>query len=176
MLSDEPSAAPLSHEAGMRIADAVRFLGLEQMHSPPSDEDLARVVAKHTAPSTAAPSVAAAIVERLRARATSEQITADRCAEERPAYASAARHASNVLLDVARDTGVSPSTLSRMARGADPDMRTFALLAAWLKADIRPFFVGAHGYASPKASDVQAQRERVLAEVQRLAEMVGGTR
>jgi transcriptional regulator with XRE-family HTH domain len=56
---------------------------------------------------------------------------------------------------VARETGVSPSSLSRLARGKNPDMRTFALLAAWLRADIRPFFVGSHGYRASNADEAR---------------------
>ena len=40
-------APALPREVAMRIADAVRFLGLEQMHSPPSDDDLAAIVSRH---------------------------------------------------------------------------------------------------------------------------------
>lgn len=75
--------------------------------------------------------------------------------------------------DVARETGVSPSTFSRLARGKDPDMRTFALLAAWLRQDIRPFFIGAHGSRQVStaaevrraARDIQEQAIRIAALV-----------
>lgn len=75
--------------------------------------------------------------------------------------------------DVAREVGVTPSTFTRLSHGADPDMRTFALLVAWLRADIRPFFVGAHGSASPRASDVRAQTDVAIEAVQRLAALAG---
>jgi transcriptional regulator with XRE-family HTH domain len=34
---------------------------------------------------------------------------------------------------VAQDTGVSPSTLTRMQQGKSPDINTFTALTAWLK-------------------------------------------
>jgi transcriptional regulator with XRE-family HTH domain len=43
---------------------------------------------------------------------------------------------------VAEQTGVSASTLTRMAQGKRPDVDGFAALAAWLGNDPRTFFTG----------------------------------
>ena len=41
--------------------------------------------------------------------------------------------------DVAREAGVSPSTLTRLGQGKNPDVHTFAALVAWSGADAGQF-------------------------------------
>lgn len=43
--------------------------------------------------------------------------------------------------DVAREAGVSPSTLTRLARGGRPDVDGFASLVWWLRAPADTFLV-----------------------------------
>ena len=70
--------------------------------------------------------------------------------------------------DVARETGVSPSTLSRMARGRDPDLRAFAALAAWLRADVRQFFQGSHGSRETARAETRSEARRAHEAIDRL--------
>jgi transcriptional regulator with XRE-family HTH domain len=53
---------------------------------------------------------------------------------------------------VAEQTGVSASTLTRIAQGKRPDVDGFAALAAWLGNDPRTFFTG----DSSKGTDVES--------------------
>jgi len=59
---------------------------------------------------------------------------------------------------VAEQTGVSASTLTRMAQGKRPDIDGFAALTAWLGHDPREFFLGiaAEGNPDPVSTFVMA--------------------
>ena len=52
---------------------------------------------------------------------------------------------------VAAETGVSASTLARMAQGRKPDSPSLAALAAWAGIDPRDFVSGAHRNAKPES-------------------------
>ncbi len=77
--------------------------------------------------------------------------------------------------DVAKEAGVSPSTLSRLTHSA-PDMATFAKLAAWLGADIRPFFAGSHGSRASNASEVRRLADAAYEAIAQLRAATGGGR
>jgi transcriptional regulator with XRE-family HTH domain len=44
------------------------------------------------------------------------------------------------LRDAAKETGISVSTLSRITRGEDPDIHTFATIVRWMDTDVNVFF------------------------------------
>jgi transcriptional regulator with XRE-family HTH domain len=44
--------------------------------------------------------------------------------------------------EIAHDLGISPSTFSRLANGARPDVDTFATLLGWLGMEAAPFIDG----------------------------------
>lgn len=48
-------------------------------------------------------------------------------------------HREMTMRDVASETGLSPSTLSRMSQGQKPDADGLVTLLAWLKADATAF-------------------------------------
>lgn len=51
------------------------------------------------------------------------------------AVAAVMRHTKMTLRDVASETGLSPSTLSRMSQGQKPDADGLVTLLMWLNAD-----------------------------------------
>jgi transcriptional regulator with XRE-family HTH domain len=56
------------------------------------------------------------------------------------------RHRKISLRDVAGETGLSPSTLTRISQGQKPDADGLLTLLAWLNAD-------AAGFARPRAQE-----------------------
>ena len=58
--------------------------------------------------------------------------------------------------EVAEETGVSASTLTRMAQGKRPDVDGFAALTAWLGHDPRQFFEGHANDPDPVGAFVAA--------------------
>lgn len=46
---------------------------------------------------------------------------------------------------LAKDIGVSASTISRMANGLKPDVTAFAAMTTWLRMSAESFYVGAGG-------------------------------
>lgn len=55
------------------------------------------------------------------------------------AIATVARHREISMRDVARETGLSPSTLTRLSKGQQPDADALVSLLFWLKADAAQF-------------------------------------
>lgn len=55
------------------------------------------------------------------------------------AIATVARHREIFLRDVAAETGLSPSTVSRIGQGQKPDADALVSLLFWLKADAAQF-------------------------------------
>lgn len=51
------------------------------------------------------------------------------------------RHRKISMRDVAAETGLSPSTLTRIAQGQKPDADALVTLLAWLNADAAAFAV-----------------------------------
>jgi transcriptional regulator with XRE-family HTH domain len=60
------------------------------------------------------------------------------------------RHRGISARDVAKETGLSPSTLTRLSHGQKPDADALVSLLVWLQADVTRF-------ARLRASDSQAQ-------------------
>jgi transcriptional regulator with XRE-family HTH domain len=52
-----------------------------------------------------------------------------------------ARHRKISMRDVARETGLSPSSLTRISQGQKPDADALVTLLAWLNADAAAFAV-----------------------------------
>jgi transcriptional regulator with XRE-family HTH domain len=61
------------------------------------------------------------------------------------AVASVARHRKISMRDVAAETGLSSSTLTRIAQGQKPDADALVTLLAWLNADAAEFAVPREG-------------------------------
>ena len=57
------------------------------------------------------------------------------------ALTSVVRHRKITMRDVAAETGLSPSTLTRLAQGQKPDADGLVTLLAWLNADAADFAV-----------------------------------
>ena len=57
------------------------------------------------------------------------------------AVTSVARHRKISMRDVAAETGLSPSSLTRMAQGQKPDADGLVTLLAWLNADASVFVI-----------------------------------
>jgi transcriptional regulator with XRE-family HTH domain len=57
------------------------------------------------------------------------------------AVSAVARHRRISMRDVAAETGLSPSTLTRLAQGQKPDADGLVTLLAWLNADAAEFAV-----------------------------------
>ena len=57
------------------------------------------------------------------------------------AITAVARHRKISMRDVAAETGLSPSTLSRLAQGQKPDADSLVTLLAWLNAEPGAFTV-----------------------------------
>lgn len=49
------------------------------------------------------------------------------------------RHRGISARDIAAETGLSPSTLTRLGQGQRPDADGLVSLLAWLNAEIRPY-------------------------------------
>ena len=59
------------------------------------------------------------------------------------------RHRKISLRDVATETGLSPSTLTRIAQGQKPDADGLVTLLAWLNADAASFVRARAGTERP---------------------------
>jgi transcriptional regulator with XRE-family HTH domain len=57
------------------------------------------------------------------------------------AVTTVARHRGISMRDVAAETGLSPSTLTRLSQGQKPDADGLVTLLAWLKAEATEFAV-----------------------------------
>jgi transcriptional regulator with XRE-family HTH domain len=57
------------------------------------------------------------------------------------AITSVARHRKISMRDVAKETGLSPSSLTRLTQGQKPDADGLVTLLAWLNADAAAFVV-----------------------------------
>jgi transcriptional regulator with XRE-family HTH domain len=57
---------------------------------------------------------------------------------------------------LAKEIGVSASTISRMANGLKPDVTAFAAMTTWLRMPAEDFYVGAKG-SSTEEPDLVAQ-------------------
>jgi len=57
------------------------------------------------------------------------------------AVTAVTRHRKISMRDVAAETGLSPSTLTRIAQGQKPDADALVTLLAWLNADAAAFAV-----------------------------------
>ena len=57
------------------------------------------------------------------------------------AITSVARHRKISMRDVAAETGLSPSSLTRLTQGQKPDADGLVTLLAWLNADASTFIV-----------------------------------
>jgi transcriptional regulator with XRE-family HTH domain len=57
------------------------------------------------------------------------------------AVTSVARHRKISMRDVAAETGLSPSTLTRLTQGQKPDADGLVTLLAWLNAEASAFAV-----------------------------------
>jgi transcriptional regulator with XRE-family HTH domain len=56
-----------------------------------------------------------------------------------------ARHRKMSMRGVARETGLSPSSLTRLTRGQKPDADALVTLLAWLNAEAATFVVPREG-------------------------------
>ena len=61
------------------------------------------------------------------------------------------RHRKISMRDVAAETGLSPSTLTRITQGQKPDADALVTLLAWLNAD-------AAAFAVPRAADAAHEK------------------
>jgi transcriptional regulator with XRE-family HTH domain len=52
---------------------------------------------------------------------------------------------------LAKDAGVSPSTLTRMQQGKSPDVNTFSALTRWLDIPAERFYADQPGHPAPHA-------------------------
>ncbi|WP_375495926.1 helix-turn-helix domain-containing protein [uncultured Nostoc sp.] len=71
----------------------------------------------------------------------------------------------NGLREVAVETGISPSTLSRVERGQTPDLSSFVVLCNWLDVSPSTFFRGAeisNSLSVPEAIALQLQSDKNL--------------
>ncbi|WP_238447189.1 helix-turn-helix domain-containing protein [Micromonospora sp. 4G55] len=62
---------------------------------------------------------------------------------------------------LAKEIGVSASTISRMANGLKPDVTAFAAMTTWLRMPAENFYVGTRG-PSPEEPDLVAQMVPLL--------------
>lgn len=82
---------------------------------------------------------------------------------------------------LARDLGVSASTVSRMANGLKPDVTAFAAMTTWLNMRAEDFYVHASGPGERDEPDLVAQLVPLLRarkdltsdDVQYLEEVIG---
>ncbi|MEK6312321.1 MAG: helix-turn-helix domain-containing protein [Curtobacterium sp.] len=58
---------------------------------------------------------------------------------------------------LAKDVGVSASTISRMANGLKPDVTAFAAMTRWLKMPAEAFYVGGATETGDEQPDLVAQ-------------------
>lgn len=58
---------------------------------------------------------------------------------------------------LAKDVGVSASTISRMANGLKPDVTAFAAMTRWLKMPAEDFYVGGATETGDEQPDLVAQ-------------------
>ena len=65
------------------------------------------------------------------------------------AITSVARHRKISMREVAAETGLSPSSLTRLAQGQKPDADGLVTLLAWLNAEASMFAVPRPGESSP---------------------------
>lgn len=58
---------------------------------------------------------------------------------------------------LAKEIGVSASTISRMANNLKPDVTAFAAMTTWLKMPAESFYVGAGAHTDEEEPDLVAQ-------------------
>lgn len=58
---------------------------------------------------------------------------------------------------LAKELGVSPSTISRMANDLKPDVEAFAAMTTWLKMPAEDFYVAASSRSADQQPDLVAQ-------------------
>jgi transcriptional regulator with XRE-family HTH domain len=58
---------------------------------------------------------------------------------------------------LAKEVGVSASTISRMANDLKPDVTAFAAMTRWLKMPAEDFYVGGSAYTGDEQPDLVAQ-------------------
>jgi transcriptional regulator with XRE-family HTH domain len=63
-----------------------------------------------------------------------------------------ARHRKITMREVARETGLSPSSLTRLAQGQKPDADALVTLLAWLNAEAATFAVPRNGLEGSRGS------------------------